>query len=699
MRLKHSLQNKINPLKTRLFSSLRGGSEDTAISCSQKPGLLKTIWRNVSLLVIPAKAGISASACLAQVGTVDVAFPVKHTCLPEQSSDICIPKQSLGTRSILLATVLTLLCTTALAHPISLSDAYVNVTENSITAKLSVLVEDLVLYQELEPNDENFLPPDVILEAMVPHGDFVLKHFHIMDVDGNPLEAELTKITPPEMEAEGVHVAYLMSYNIEYELEFKLDAPPTHLTFHQDFGGDKVFLPANMWLRLHRDEVKIEHERVLTKGIPYSVRIDWSGPPQAPLMPGAIDEDRMEKEADETLGINSYGAVYSFIYITDQEVRHEILMPLLSMEQWVPVERKDRAFLEVEEQDAAMDAILELFKKQNPVSIDGVRVQPVLDRLDFYGLDFTDFAVQAERKRVSTYSARVGIILAYPAKTPPQQVAMNWELFSSYSPVLRSLVYAYDDAATKDFYYGEDTFEWCNPGRPERPAITAVEAPPRPPKWALTISDILLILSLPMLIILSARSFFVPKEKQGKIKLGLLVFLIMFVYGKLAEPLDYAIEFNNPFAPKFTIAEEDAAAVFSTLHSNIYRAFDYRDESDVYDALAMSVEGKLLSDLYLQIRKGLEMAEQGGAVSHVDEVIIEEAKLGTTTNDPRAYTYTATWTVQGTVEHWGHLHTRTNRYTADFTTTALDSGWKITALKLLDEERLPLKTSIRKFKE
>lgn len=581
----------------------------------------------------------------------------------------------------------------ASAHPISLSDGYVNLTEDKISVTLSILVEDLVLYQDLEPNENNFLPPDVIKEAMVPHGDFILKHFHIMDVDGNLLEAKLTNIKAPEMEAEGVHVAYLMSYNIEYEMEFPLEAPPTHLTFHQDFGGSQIFLPANMWLRLHRDGVKIAHERVLTKGVPYSVRIDWSGPPQEPLMPGQADETRQEKEAEETLGISSYGATYSFIYITDQEVRHEILIPLLSLEQWVQVEREDLNWLEVDEQDAAKEGILNLFKEKNPVTIDGVTVQPVLDRLDFYGLDFTDFAMQAERKRVSAYSARVGIILAYPAKTPPQQVELNWELFSSYSPVLRSLVYAYEDASTKDFYYGEDAFQWTNPGRPEKPAITAIAAPPAPPKLPIPIFSVILCVLGFIFLPLAIKQY-----KANNHSFAIFTILI-FIFAGFMYPFGSRIEINDPFAPKFVIADDDASAVFQTLHSNIYRAFDYRDESDVYDALAMSVEGELLSELYLQIRKGLEMAEQGGAVSRVDEVIIEEGDLNNIHQDPRAWDYTSTWTVQGTVEHWGHIHTRTNRYTAAFTTTALEAGWKITDLTLLDEERLPLKTSIRKFKE
>jgi hypothetical protein len=78
----------------------------------------------------------------------------------------------------------------------------------------------------------------------------------------------------------------------------------------------------------------------------------------------------------------------------------------------------------------------------------------------------------------------------------------------------------------------------------------------------------------------------------------------------------------SPLAAAPQLDEEQAAAILAALHKNIYRAFDYRDEEQVYDALAKSVDGPLLRDLYLEIRRGLVMQEQGGAVSRIREVEI-----------------------------------------------------------------------------
>ena len=67
---------------------------------------------------------------------------------------------------------------------------------------------------------------------------------------------------------------------------------------------------------------------------------------------------------------------------------------------------------------------------------------------------------------------------------------------------------------------------------------------------------------------------------------------------------------QNASSPPALDAEQ-ALAVFRPLHANIYRAFDYDTESDVYDALERVVEGKLLDRLYDEIYTDLVLADDG----------------------------------------------------------------------------------------
>ena len=48
----------------------------------------------------------------------------------------------------------------------------------------------------------------------------------------------------------------------------------------------------------------------------------------------------------------------------------------------------------------------------------------------------------------------------------------------------------------------------------------------------------------------------------------------------------------------------------------------------------------------------------------------------------------AKWTAQGSVGHWGHVHTRKNYYDALVKVQVVDGDWKITGLELLEEKRL-----------
>ena len=135
---------------------------------------------------------------------------------------------------------------------------------------------------------------------------------------------------------------------------------------------------------------------------------------------------------------------------------------------------------------------------------------------------------------------------------------------------------------------------------------------------------------------------------------------------------------------------------------NLFRAFDYYDESDVYDALASSADGKLLEEFYLKMRKSLEIKEQGGAVAHIDAVnllsgTLSERSANRIPLETPDFAYHCKWTLQGTVEHWGHIHERTNTYEAIFNVENIDGCWKFTDYESVSEEQGIVRRSIRKF--
>jgi hypothetical protein len=134
----------------------------------------------------------------------------------------------------------------------------------------------------------------------------------------------------------------------------------------------------------------------------------------------------------------------------------------------------------------------------------------------------------------------------------------------------------------------------------------------------------------------------------------------------------------------------EALAVFRPLHANIYLAFDYTDEGQVYDALARSVDGQLLDDLYNEIYRSLVMEEEGGAVSrirHVEPISNRVTSIGLL-EGVIAFSVEARWQVDGAVSHWGHSHSRTNEYLAEYTVVSGPEGWRIAASRVLEQTRV-----------
>ena len=136
------------------------------------------------------------------------------------------------------------------------------------------------------------------------------------------------------------------------------------------------------------------------------------------------------------------------------------------------------------------------------------------------------------------------------------------------------------------------------------------------------------------------------------------------------------------------LTEEGAGRVIAGLLENTYRAVNQKGESEIYDRLAMSVDVDLVEDIYLESRRRTVLPSESGAEAKVIDVNIIGVTDGAPARDGRGYSFMCRWLVSGTVRHWAHKHNRLNRYAGRITIRPVDGAWKISALELIDEERL-----------
>lgn len=510
------------------------------------------------------------------------------------------------------------------AHPISLTDATVDVHRNRVDIELKVLVEDLVLYYPVSADEGDVYPAEELQEAAQSHRQFVIDGLQLLDQDGHRLSAKVVRIDSSQIAENGVALTEVKQVAVSYFIRLLTDRPLEFLTVSQSFGGENAILPAMMDCQVKQRGVVLDVPQPLLSGQALTTKFDWTKPPTPPENWRELKQRRDER-LKQQLGIASYSGLYSFIYITPHEVRHEILIPLLTLDEWIPVRRSNPAFLETTEQERAAEEIAEFFQSGHPVAINGSDVPPNVSRVNFFGLDIRDFAMNAAPRRVSVAQARVGIMLNYPTKNFPKKIRIQWETYNQSAPFLKSVIYAFDKPADEHFF------------RPDEQT------------WLYSAS---------------------PTDTSSDLQSHTV-----------------ASKGRRP-----TPAEADEISV--SLLRNVYGAFDFHDEKETYQALAESVEGSLLRSLYLQIRRSLLMAEQGGSRSRVLAVQPVSGGFIQTPSSTR-FEIKFKWRVLGEVEHWGHIHTRENEYLGRLSVSDAGGIWKLSALKFLSQKRVRFQTRLR----
>lgn len=578
-------------------------------------------------------------------------------------------------------------------HPISITEAQMFVTRTKAITRIQIFAEDLVLFQALEPNDQDRIVPADLKKGLEDHKAFLLEKYSLRNAAGDVIQGQLTDLKPFDIPPDGIPSGEMMMHTATYEIEHSFPEPPEFLTIQQDITDENFIIPSEMSLHVHQSGTGLNYTERLLPGASTTIRFDWENA----LADNASDqewESWFEKQREKTLGITSYSSVYSFIYIEPAEVRHEILIPLATLATLIPLEHADPAFVEVAEQEKIREGIRKWLKDENPVLINGTRVIPEFSRIDFYSLNLSDFATQAAPQKVSMASGRVGIIMSY--RTPDdsvRDVSLVWNLYYSGMNKIPAVVISYPNKMDR-FEFSkfktaeQNTLSWqCPPDALPTPVQAVAAAPMSKPMLLIPVGAALALIIGAVIIV------YVPGRAIKSTTASLVLLAVIF-----HKPL--SIKTENPFVAPPELTAEEAAATFNALHSGMYRSLDFGSEDRIYDVLATTVDGPLLEDLYLQLRQSLEVREQGGAVARIREITQDSGSVIPRDKTKVAwpgFEYQATWTVAGTVEHWGHIHERQNQFEATFTIEPKDGEWKFTRMDIVGQKQKSARTTLRKF--
>jgi len=370
------------------------------------------------------------------------------------------------------------------------------------------------------------------------------------------------------------------------------------------------------------------------------------------------------------------------ITITDRDVRYVLGMNLNYVDAVAPTQREFADVIDPSEEARVREAVERFLLDENSVTIDGVEVRGVIETFEFIRLDRENLKLFP--KTGMRALTRFDIVISYPFKTPPEHIAMTWTGFpedtlstealatSGVRPKMTQLALIKAEGVVSQVYFSDSgqTVDW-HPSH-------------------MTIDDRLATVPLPT----SFDQATLPALSIGILAIGVLGSVLLLkqegaksfvMVGVPAIVLAIATR-NVGLVPigEPKVSDEQLLEVFRPLHANVYRAFDYSAESDIYDALSRSVAGPMLEELYTQIHRGLIQAENGGSIGRVTRVDLDEAKvLGFEAGKDPSFRVEAYWLVEGTVYHWGHSHPRETVYHANYTVAVDDGKWRIVGSDVL----------------
>ncbi len=369
-----------------------------------------------------------------------------------------------------------------------------------------------------------------------------------------------------------------------------------------------------------------------------------------------------------------YAPISAYLYVEPYEVRKEVVFRPRDLQQWVDLGLEGVDTIRVAQQEEVIQRAVEFLRSRNPVTIDGTPAEGYLDRAHFIYRNLRTSGVFDPPRDLDATTATMGVIFTYPTDGLPEEVAMEWQLFDERIPEVPSS--ATDEAGSLPYTLrpNDNVLRWQNfLTNPTLPVLVDVTSPPRG-RLVFLVLAVAALIGLAVLTGLHARGLIRGARPSRRVALTALSFVII-------------LGVSVPATIRLGVSDDEAKEVLGTLLRNVYLAFDYRDEERIYDTLEKSVAGELLTDVFLETRRSLELENQGGARAKVKEVTILDGRYSPT-DGGAGFVSILRWTVRGSVGHWGHIHQRTNQYQARIVVRADDGQWKIVDLEVLEERRL-----------
>lgn len=541
------------------------------------------------------------------------------------------------------------------------------VQESSVRLNLEIGAADLNVFVNVLP-DMIYEKLTGTSEPLPERLETFCRHELILKADGEPLMGRLEHLEVRRRTARDIVTGGPLAVQppdaeqvIEIQLGYELSQRPQTLSITPPGAGDSQQPGANIGFIVYHSDLPVTDFRYLSSE--ETLDLDWEDPWYS-----RFRNRNLKRQFDAPLSV--------FVYVENFEVRKEIIVRPRDLQQWVDLGIDGQQTLPVAQQPELKKRVVAFLMDRGEVLIDGKKQTPTLDRIHFIRRSMRKTGVIEPPEDLNLLSATLGIIFVYPTDKMPDTVEMHWDMFSDRIPSVPTM--ATDQAGGMPYTVSADdpVLSWKNfLTNPTVPAMVQIDPPRAPTSWSVPVISV-----MTLIVVIGLGLYGLRGRGHRSMKSVMLVAGGLLLVGVVCLPYGHA-RIDNPLDSTELISQAEADHLLGDLLYNVYRAFDRRDERLIYDRLAQSITGDLLTDVYVQMRSSMELENQGGARVKIDDVELRHAEIVEHLHDG-GFVAECNWRASGSVGHWGHTHQQVNEYSASVTVNVVDAAWKITRLTL-----------------
>jgi hypothetical protein len=540
------------------------------------------------------------------------------------------------------------------------------INDNNILVKLEIGEQDYQWFSDVIPKE--FFEGGFAIGELESRLDQFMKQKFVLRAGSSPLSGKVLLVEqrnriPRASLYTGQADSTLMNKKIIYvEIEYPISRHIKQLSFTPPLLEGSQSTLANIGFIAYHKTIPVNDLRYL--GTKENLHLDWADPWYSYF------ENRNIRRHHSS-------SFMSFLYVEPYEVRHEILGRIKDLEDWMDFDYGMDDMIQIDEQDSIKKRIGDFLVNRNIVEIDGEERKPIIDRIHFVEVRLSGIQIMEIPKPLPYSSAIIGVIFAYPDDGMPKEVKVRWDMFSEKIQNVPTMSVDPAGPWPYDLQPSDSILTWTN-------FLKHYKLPTVTEQKVETASVNVPIFSIVFVMMILYVLFRNNWTLAGLSKWRKFFFVLYILLGILAFPI--GVKTDVSFMEKTSYTTPEAKELISQLLKNTYRAFDFREEGDVYDKLSMCNDEGLLQKIYFQTRKSMVIENQGGIEAKIDEVLV--TKVEAASGEEHGLAYRCNWIVKGVVGHWGHKHRRVNQYDAIISLKPIDGTWKMHDLDIIEEVRL-----------